>query len=152
LAPSLRRPSVGSRTTASNLDTLLDRGVGRRVRMLLSFQRPSHRFVEGHPPWARPASPRGQGGPMSIARVRGIWEGIPGSPSFSAAAAGSGNRARKKFSWTGASTVGQGGATRSPAPSPSAFAAGRRSRSARAAARFRGRARRRGRALSPMAQ
>ena len=33
--------------TASNLDTLLDRGFGRRVRMLLSFQRPSHLFGEG---------------------------------------------------------------------------------------------------------
>jgi hypothetical protein len=32
------------RATASNLDTLLDRGFGRRVRMLLSFQRPSHPF------------------------------------------------------------------------------------------------------------
>jgi hypothetical protein len=32
------------RATASNLDTHLDRGVGRRVRMLLSFQRPSHLF------------------------------------------------------------------------------------------------------------
>jgi hypothetical protein len=34
----------GVRATASNLDTLLDRGFGRRVRMLLSFQRPSHPF------------------------------------------------------------------------------------------------------------
>jgi hypothetical protein len=30
--------------TASNLDTLLDRLIGRRVRMLLSFQRPPHLF------------------------------------------------------------------------------------------------------------
>ena len=36
--------------TASNLDTHLDRGVGRRVRMLLSFQRPSHLFGKGIPP------------------------------------------------------------------------------------------------------
>jgi hypothetical protein len=32
------------RATASNLDTHLDRGIGRKVRMLLSFQRPSHLF------------------------------------------------------------------------------------------------------------
>ncbi len=36
-------------TTASNLDTHLDRGVGRVVRMLLSFQRPSHLFQKGFP-------------------------------------------------------------------------------------------------------
>jgi hypothetical protein len=43
LAPPIDRPYRGtSRATASNLDTHLDRGVGRRVRMLLSFQRPSH--------------------------------------------------------------------------------------------------------------
>ena len=35
--------------TASNLDTHLDRGVGRSVRMLLSFQRPSHLFGKGLP-------------------------------------------------------------------------------------------------------
>jgi hypothetical protein len=39
-----------TRATASNLDTLLDRGVGRRVRMLLSFQRPSHPFKKVIPP------------------------------------------------------------------------------------------------------
>jgi hypothetical protein len=43
-----RRSGVSNRgvirATASNLDTLLDRGFGRRVRMLLSFQRPSHPF------------------------------------------------------------------------------------------------------------
>ena len=38
------RPVRAARATASNLDTHLDRGFGRRVRMLLSFQRPSHPF------------------------------------------------------------------------------------------------------------
>ena len=45
-----RRPSDPERVdraTASNLDTLLDRGIGRSVRMLLSFQRPSHLFKRG---------------------------------------------------------------------------------------------------------
>ena len=36
-------------TAASNLDTLLGRGIGREVRMLLSFQRPSHLFKKGIP-------------------------------------------------------------------------------------------------------
>ena len=36
-------------TAASNLDTLLGRGIGREVRMLLSFQRPSHLFKKGVP-------------------------------------------------------------------------------------------------------
>ena len=44
LAPSSGGPLGTGRATASNLDTLLDRGFGRRVRMLLSFQRPSHPF------------------------------------------------------------------------------------------------------------
>src|SRR6516165_12308777 len=43
------RPRGASRATASNLDTHLDRGFGRRVRMLLSFQRPSHLFGKGIP-------------------------------------------------------------------------------------------------------
>jgi hypothetical protein len=48
LAPPTRRPGERiERATASNLDTHLDRGVGRRVRMLLSFQRPSHHFWKG---------------------------------------------------------------------------------------------------------
>jgi hypothetical protein len=51
LAPPIEvDPLRGSRrATASNLDTLLDRGVGREVRMLLSFQRPSHLFRRGAP-------------------------------------------------------------------------------------------------------
>jgi hypothetical protein len=44
------RPVRAGRATASNLDTHLDRGVGRRVRMLLSFQRPSHLFGRGFLP------------------------------------------------------------------------------------------------------
>jgi len=48
LAPPSEEPSVWvARATASNLDTLLDRGVDRVVRMLLSFQRPSHLFGRG---------------------------------------------------------------------------------------------------------
>jgi len=47
LAPSSR--SAKDPATASNLDTHLDRGFGRRVRMLLSFQRPSHLFGKGVP-------------------------------------------------------------------------------------------------------
>ena len=48
LAPSsISGPEGPVDATASNLDTLLDRGVGRRVRMLLSFQRPSHLFGRG---------------------------------------------------------------------------------------------------------
>jgi hypothetical protein len=38
---------VGRPAAVSNLDTLLDRGIGREVRMLLSFQRPSHLFRKG---------------------------------------------------------------------------------------------------------
>jgi len=49
LAPSSRGPRRTGRATASNLDTHLDRGFGRRVRMLLSFQRPSHLFGKGIP-------------------------------------------------------------------------------------------------------
>jgi len=45
--------------TASNLDTHLDRGVGRRVRMLLSFQRPSHLFERGSFSGVRPGIPFG---------------------------------------------------------------------------------------------
>ena len=48
LAPSSEGPAkriVGA--TASNLDTPLDRRVDRDVRMLLSFQRPSHLFGRG---------------------------------------------------------------------------------------------------------
>ena len=44
MAPPSERSNTTKRATASNLDTLLDRGIGRRVRMLLSFQRPSHPF------------------------------------------------------------------------------------------------------------
>ncbi len=47
------------RSAASNLDTLLDRGVGRRVRMLLSFQRPSHLFKRGFLLRGTPGSPTG---------------------------------------------------------------------------------------------
>ena len=50
------RPVRAGRATASNLDTHLDRGVGRSVRMLLSFQRPSHLFGRGFLPGARPKS------------------------------------------------------------------------------------------------
>src|SRR5690242_30899 len=55
LAPPIEvGPASGPcRATASNLDTLLDRGVGRRVRMLLSFQRPSHLFGRGAPSYRR---------------------------------------------------------------------------------------------------
>jgi len=50
LAPSsIAGPRGPVDATASNLDTLLDRGVGRRVRMLLSFQRPSHLFGKVFP-------------------------------------------------------------------------------------------------------
>ena len=48
------RPRRAGRATASNLDTHLDRGFGRKVRMLLSFQRPSHLFGRGFLPGARP--------------------------------------------------------------------------------------------------
>jgi hypothetical protein len=44
------KPVRAARATASNLDTHLDRGFGRRVRMLLSFQRPSHLFGRGFLP------------------------------------------------------------------------------------------------------
>jgi hypothetical protein len=75
LAPSSEIPMEGTRgrkrdrrSTASNLDTLLDRGFDRVVRMLLSFQRPSHLFRKVVLPRARPEPRRGsRGGPVSIA-------------------------------------------------------------------------------------
>lgn len=60
--------------TASNLDTLLDRGIGRRVRMLLSFQRPSHLWGRGFLPTAHPEPFRFRSGPLSIAPVPPSWE------------------------------------------------------------------------------
>ena len=68
LAPPTERPHEGTcRATASNLDTLLDRGIGRSVRMLLSFQRPSHLFGKGAPSDRRPG--QSPGGHTSIARA-----------------------------------------------------------------------------------
>jgi hypothetical protein len=49
-------PTDGPAATASNLDTLLDRGVGREVRMLLSFQRPSHLFEKVVPSRGAPGN------------------------------------------------------------------------------------------------
>ena len=46
-------PEGNGQATVSNLDTQLDRRFGRRVRMLLSFQRPSHLLEEGDPPQGR---------------------------------------------------------------------------------------------------
>ena len=55
-------------TAASNLDTLLGRGNDREVRMLLSFQRPSHLFKKGFPSQGRIQEPSGsRSGPVSIA-------------------------------------------------------------------------------------
>jgi hypothetical protein len=77
LAPPYERPSMwAGRATASNLDTLLDRGVGRRVRMLLSFQRPSHRSRKGFLPTGAPGIRDGsRGGPTIIASDAWPWEG-----------------------------------------------------------------------------
>ncbi len=69
------RPRGASRATASNLDTHLDRGVGRRVRMLLSFQRPSHLFGRDFLPGARPKPIRFRSGPVSIALGRRLKRG-----------------------------------------------------------------------------
>src|SRR5438270_8861957 len=116
LAPSTDRVRERTaRSTASNLDTPRPRGRSK-VRMLLSFQRPSHLFKKGDPPQRRAREPRtgSRGGPVIVARKVGNWEGA------------------------GRATVGATdlqAATRSPGPSPSACAAGRRSRSARLAAR-----------------
>jgi hypothetical protein len=65
------KPVRASRATASNLDTHLDRGFGRRVRMLLSFQRPSHLFGRGFLPGGRVRNQvRFRSGPVSIALSR----------------------------------------------------------------------------------
>jgi hypothetical protein len=76
---AVRGPAKGRRATASNLDTLLDRGFGRRVRMLLSFQRPSHLFGKGVPSYrARPRQPNRllRSEPVSIAPDRGGVEAL----------------------------------------------------------------------------
>ena len=67
-------PRRGVRAAASNLDTQLDRRFGRRVRMLLSFQRPSHLFrkellLRGR---ARGHKTGSRGGPTSIALLSGV--------------------------------------------------------------------------------
>jgi hypothetical protein len=78
LAPSALRPASGAiESTASNLDTLLDRGFGRRVRMLLSFQRPSHRFrrdflLRG----VRDPGLGSRSGPISIPPDRRGWKNL----------------------------------------------------------------------------
>jgi hypothetical protein len=63
----LAGPRRTGRATASNLDTHLDRGFGRRVRMLLSFQRPSHLFGKGSFPGRVRGRFRSRSGPVSIA-------------------------------------------------------------------------------------
>jgi hypothetical protein len=52
--PSKQIRKADQATAASNLDTLLGRGNDREVRMLLSFQRPSHLFGRAFLPGARP--------------------------------------------------------------------------------------------------
>ena|SRR5436305_13198293 len=54
LGTAVRMDPRVQRATASNLDTLLDRRVGREVRMLLSFQRPSRLSGRGFPPMGAP--------------------------------------------------------------------------------------------------
>ena len=121
--------------TASNLDTLLDRGFGRRVRMLLSFQRPSHLFGRGFLPRAHPRPFRSRSGPVSIApgppHGEGAYSGWPGSLLPAAAPLG-----RPCAPSDGCSCVGQ----RSGVPEPAIAgatggrAAGRLHRDRRASA------------------
>ena len=104
LAPSsqmARRP--GRPTTASNLDTLLGRGNDREVRMLLSFQRPSHLFKKGFPSQGRIQEPSGsRSGPVSIAPKSRAVEG----PRFRPAATDPGRLPR--VAQTGATPVRTG--------------------------------------------
>jgi hypothetical protein len=77
VVPSKKTRKAGARATASNLDTLLGRGIDRRVRMLLSFQRPSHLLEKGCPSQgrARDSVAGSRGGLMSIdtRSARGQW-------------------------------------------------------------------------------
>jgi hypothetical protein len=167
-----RRRSSGPRgpadATASNLDTLLDRGFDRRVRMLLSFQRPSHLFGRGFLPRAHPRSFRSQSGPVSIApeppHGEGAYPGWPGQSTargFAISAAPLppsdgcscfGQRSgmhEPSIAWYDGWSSKPGGRpprhllTTGPGRSPSAGGDGRRSRSARPAARSRVRGARR---------
>jgi hypothetical protein len=76
LAPPIERPVRIVRSTASNLDTLLDRGFDRRVRMLLSFQRPSHPSGRSSSSNGAPDSNWRRGGPTSIAPGPGVNQKI----------------------------------------------------------------------------
>ena len=69
LAPSsIAGPEGPVDATASNLDTHPRPRVGRRVRMLLSFQRPSHLFGKGIPSQGASENRlRSRSGPVSIA-------------------------------------------------------------------------------------
>ena len=154
---ALRRTS---RATASNLDTLLDRGVGRRVRMLLSFQRPSHLFWKGFLPSgaSRGRVPLLERTGEYSARATHLEALPPGIESSNS----SGGMVAEKAGWASPRSRGGGhrggGAqvaeeadggrrgsraevaerlalTTPPGPSPSASAAGRRSRAGRSAAR-----------------
>ena len=118
--------------TASNLDTLLDRGIGRRVRMLLSFQRPSHLWGRGFLPTAHPEPFRFRSGPMSIAPRTANLGGLVAPNSLCHQSAPSGRAP-----------------TKGPGPSPSAGGDGCRSRSAPPAARSQASAGRRRRGSSP---
>ena len=145
-------PRGAGRATASNLDTLLDRGFGRRVRMLLSFQRPSHLFRKGIPSSGASRTVRFRSGPVSIAPVPPRRKDLRAradcrttrpetAPGSSSARGHAGVQARSAKRGPGLMTA--------PGPSPSAGGAGRRSRSARPAARCRGRGGRRSRESSP---
>jgi hypothetical protein len=82
LAPSVEWPRMADRATASNLDTLPAEG-RPRVRMLLSFQRPSHLFRKADSfPRGRAEStefPPSSGGPTSIAPDSGSGYPVPGA-------------------------------------------------------------------------
>ena len=130
--------------TASNLDTLLDRGIGRRVRMLLSFQRPSHLWGRGFLPTAHPEPFRFRSGPLSIAPVPPSWEvsgrGLLIVPAVSPERVlGVSAFRRSAFSHRCEPDLAprRDPPTRAPGQSPSAGGDGRRSRSAPPAARSR---------------
>jgi hypothetical protein len=72
LAPPIQQSVRIVGSTASNLDTLLDRGFDRRVRMLLSFQRPSHPSGRSSSSNGAPDSNWRRGGPTSIALGSGV--------------------------------------------------------------------------------
>jgi hypothetical protein len=112
-------------TAASNLDTLLGRGIDRRVRMLLSFQRPSHLSEKGLP--SRGAHP----GPIRIPERTGEYSAET-APRERA-------RGRRRYR----PRQHSGRARKLPGRSRRGRAGDRRSRSSRPAARCRARARRR---------